>query len=90
MATSEADKARTSAPPATGREGGDRGTSDLQEVPPPRGIIDEGMEAVNDEDQCLYAGSLWEAEVVTDRRDLEKFKEAAHTIGTVLQVRTLA
>jgi hypothetical protein len=90
MATSEADKAGTSAPPATGCEGGDRGTSDLQEVPPPRGIIDEGMEAVNDEDQCLYAGSLWEAEVVTDRRDLEKFKEAAHTIGTVLQVRTLA
>jgi hypothetical protein len=32
----------------------------------------------------------WEAEVVTDRRDLEKFKEAAHTTGTVLLVRILA
>jgi hypothetical protein len=30
---------------------------------------------VNDEDQCLYAGTLWEAEVVTDRHDLEMFKD---------------
>jgi hypothetical protein len=48
------------------------------------------MEAVNDEDQCLYAGTPWEAEVVTDRRDLETFREAARMIGTVLLVRTLA
>jgi hypothetical protein len=48
------------------------------------------MEEVNDEDRCLYAGTPWEAEVVTDRRDLETFKEAAHTIGTMLLVRTLA
>jgi hypothetical protein len=54
------------------------------------GIFAEGMEAVNDEDRCLYVGTSWEAEVVTDRRDLEKFKEAAHTIGTVLLVRVLA
>jgi hypothetical protein len=76
-------------PPATEGEGGDRGTSDPQEVPPPRGIIDEGMEAVNDEDRCLYAGTPWEAEVVTDRQDLETFKEVARTIETVLLVRTL-
>jgi hypothetical protein len=44
---------------------------------------------VNDEDRCLYAGTPWEAEVVTDRRDLEKFKEVAHTIGTMLLVRVL-
>jgi hypothetical protein len=46
------------------------------------------MEAVNDEDRCLYAGTSWEAEVVTDRQDLETFKDAAHTIRTVLLVRT--
>jgi hypothetical protein len=45
---------------------------------------------VDDEDWCLYACTPWEAEVVTDRRDLEKFKEAAHTIRTVLLVRVLA
>jgi hypothetical protein len=38
----------------------------------------------------LYTGTPWEAEVVTDRRNLEKFKEAAHTIDTVLLVRVLA
>jgi hypothetical protein len=38
----------------------------------------------------FYAGTLWETEVVTDREDLERFKEAARTIGTVLLVRTFA
>jgi hypothetical protein len=89
-AASEADKAGTSAPPATEVEGGDHGTFDPQKVPPPQGIIDEGIKVVNDEDQCLYAGTLWEAEVVTDRQDLETFKEAARMIETVLLVRTLA
>jgi hypothetical protein len=89
-AVSEADKAWTSAPPTTGGEGGNRGASDPQAVPGPQGIIDEGMKAVNNEDRCLYVGTPWEAEVVTDRRDLETFREAAHTIGTVLLVRTLA
>jgi hypothetical protein len=46
------------------------------------------MESVNNEDRFLYAGTSWEAELVTDRRDLETFKEAARTIGTVLLVRT--
>jgi hypothetical protein len=46
------------------------------------------MEAVNDEDRWLYACTPWEAEVVTDRRDLETFKEAARTIGNVLLVKT--
>jgi hypothetical protein len=48
------------------------------------------MEAVNNEDRCLYAGTPWEVEVVTDREDLERFKDTARTIGTVLLVRTLA
>jgi hypothetical protein len=56
-AASEANKARTSAPPATGGESGDRGTSNPQEEPPSWGILDEGMEAVNDEDRCLYVGT---------------------------------
>jgi hypothetical protein len=87
---SEADKDGTNAPPTTEGEGGDCGTSAPQEVPPPWGIIDEGMEAVNDEDRCLYAGTPREAVVVTDRQDLETFKEVARTIRTVLLVRTLA
>jgi hypothetical protein len=48
------------------------------------------MEAVNNEDRCLYASTPWEAEDVTDRRDLERPKEAVHTIGTVLLVNILA
>jgi hypothetical protein len=71
---SEADKAGTSAPPTAGGEGGNRGTSEPQEEPPSGGIFAKGLEAVNDEDRCLYAGTPWEAEVVTDRRDLEKFQ----------------
>jgi hypothetical protein len=47
------------------------------------------MEAVNDENRCLYTGTPSEAEVVTDRQDLKTFKEAVRTIGTVLLVRTL-
>jgi hypothetical protein len=69
-AMSEADKARTSAPPTTGGEGGDRSTSGLQEAPGLQGIIDEGMEAANDEDWCLYAGTPWEAEVITNGETL--------------------
>jgi hypothetical protein len=89
-AASEADKAGTSAPPATGGEGNDRGTSEPQEEPSSGGIFAEVMEAVNDEDRCLYASTPWEVEVVTDRRDFEKFKEVVHMIGTVLLVRVLA
>jgi hypothetical protein len=89
-AAPEADKARTSAPPTTGGGDGDLGTSKPQEEPPSRGILDEGMEAVNDEDRCLYASTPWEQVVITDRRDLERFKEVAHTISTVLLARALA
>jgi hypothetical protein len=87
-AAAEADKASTCAVPTT-RGGGDNlGTSDPRSSPGPLGIIDEGMESVDNEDRCLYAGTLWEAEVVTDRRDLETFKEAVRTIRTVMLVRT--
>jgi hypothetical protein len=90
VAASEVEKAGTSAPPTAEGEGGDRGTSEPQEVLPPRGILDEGMEAVNDEDRCLYASTPWEAEVVTDKEDLEKFRVAVQTIRTMLLVRTFA
>jgi hypothetical protein len=90
VAASEADKIGTSASPAAGGEGGDRGTTEPQEEPPSGGIFVEGIEAVNDEYHCMYVGTPWEAEVVTDHRDPEKFKEVAHTIGTVLLVRVLA
>jgi hypothetical protein len=51
--------------------------------------MEEGARSVDDQDQCLYAGTPWEVEVVTDRRDLETFKESTHTIGSVLLVRAL-
>jgi hypothetical protein len=82
-AASEAERAGTSAPPTTVAEGGDLGTS-APRAPGPRGVREEGARSVDDQDRCLYAGTPWEAEVVTDRRDLETFKEAAHTIGSVL------
>jgi hypothetical protein len=89
-AAPEADRAGCSVPSATEGEGGDRDTSGPREERPSRGMFAEGMEAVDDEDRCLYTGTPWEAVVVTDRRDLEKFKEAVHTIGTMLLVRILA
>jgi hypothetical protein len=45
---------------------------------------------VDDQYRCLYAGTPWEVEVVTDRRDLETFKEVARMIGSMLLVRVLA
>jgi hypothetical protein len=51
--------------------------------------MEEGTRSVDDQDRCLYVGTPWEAEVVTDRRDLDEFKEAACMIGRVLLVRAL-
>jgi hypothetical protein len=89
-AAPRADKVGISTPPATEGEGGDRDTFGPQEEPPSGGIFAKGMEVVNDEDRCVYAGTPWEAEVVTNCRDLEKFREAAHTISTMLLVRILS
>jgi hypothetical protein len=52
--------------------------------------MEEGARSVDDQYRCLYAGTPWEVEVVTDRRDLETFKEVARTIGSMLLVRVLA
>jgi hypothetical protein len=88
-AASKAERAATSTPPTTGAKGGDLGTSTPQATPGSQGIMEEGTRSTNDEDRCLYAGTPLEAEVVTDRRDLDTFKEAARTIGSVLLVRAL-
>jgi hypothetical protein len=39
--------------------------------------------------RCLYVGTPWEEEVVTDRRDVDEFKEASRTIGYELSIRLL-
>jgi hypothetical protein len=88
-AASEADRVGTSAPPFAGGEGSDLGTSGPQAVPGPQSVMDEGTRSVDDQDRCLYVSTPWEAEVVTDRRDLDEFKEEACTIGRVLLVRAL-
>jgi hypothetical protein len=88
-AASDADRAGTCAPPTAGGEGSDCSTSGPQAAPGPQGIMEEGTRSVDDEDQCLYASTPSEAEVVTERRDLETFKEAARTIWSVLLVTTL-
>jgi hypothetical protein len=88
-AASEADKAGTSAPPNTGGEGSDLCICGPQAVPDPQTVMEKGARSVDDLDRCLYVGTPWEAEVVTDHRDLDEFKEAAHMIGRVLLVRAL-
>jgi hypothetical protein len=35
--------------------------------------MEEGTRSVEDQDRCLYVGTPWKAEVVTDRRDLYEF-----------------
>jgi hypothetical protein len=88
-AASEADKAGTSAPPTAKGEGGDLCTTGPQLMPGPQVAVEAGTLSVDDQHRCLYVGTPWEAEVVTDRREVEEFKEASHTIGRVLSVRTL-
>jgi hypothetical protein len=51
--------------------------------------MEEGTRSVDDQDRCLYVGTPREAEVVTDRRDLDDFKDEARTIERCLLVRTL-
>jgi hypothetical protein len=51
--------------------------------------MEEGARSEDDQHQCLYVGTPWQAEVVADRRDVEEFKEASRTIGRVLLVRAL-
>jgi hypothetical protein len=51
--------------------------------------MEEGIRSEDDQHRCLYVGTPWEAEVVTNRCDLDEFKEALQTIGRMLSVRTL-
>jgi hypothetical protein len=89
-AASGADRAGSSAPPTTGAEGSDLGTSAPQVVPGSQGVMEESARSVDDQDRCLYTDTPWEVEVLTDCRDLETFKEATRTIGSMLLVRALA
>jgi hypothetical protein len=59
-------------------------------MPGPQAAVEEGTRLEDDQHRCLYVSTPWEAEVVADRRDVEEFKEASHTIGRVLSVRALA
>jgi hypothetical protein len=86
---SEAGRARTSAPPTAGGEGGDLCNSGPQVAPGPQAVMEEGTRSVDDQDRCLYVDTPREAEVVTDRRDLDDFKDEARTIGRCLLVRAL-
>jgi hypothetical protein len=86
-AASEADKARTSTAPATEEEGGDLCMADLRLTSDPQMAEAGGARAEDDAHRCLYVDTSWEAEVVTDRHDVEEFKEASCMIGRVLPVR---
>jgi hypothetical protein len=88
-ALSEVDKAGTSAPPATEGEGGDLCTTGLQLALGQQAAMEEGTRSKDDQHQCLYVGTPWEAEVVADRHDAEEFKEESRTIGRVLSIRAL-
>jgi hypothetical protein len=88
-AASEADKAETSAPPTARGEGDDLCTSGPLPALDPQAAREEGARSEDDQHRCLYVGTPWEAEFVANRRDVEDFKEASHTIGRVLSVRIL-
>jgi hypothetical protein len=78
-ATSEADKAGTSAPPAAEDEDGDLCTVGPLPTPDPQAFRARGAWAEDDLHRCLYVGTPWEAEVVADHRDVEEFKEVPRT-----------
>jgi hypothetical protein len=86
---SEADKAGTSASPATEGEGGDLCTSGPLPAPGPQAAVEEGARSEDDQHRCLYVGTPWEAEVIADHRDVEEFMEASRTIGCVRPVKAL-
>jgi hypothetical protein len=85
-AASEADKAGTSVPPAAKGEGDDLCTSGPLPAPGPQAAMEEGARSEDNQHRCLYVGTPSEAEVVTDRRGVEEFKEASRTIERVLSV----
>jgi hypothetical protein len=85
----EADKAGTSAPPATEGEDGDLCTSGPLPAPDPQAAREEGARSEDDQHRCLYVGTPWEAEFVAGRRDVEDFREASRTTARVLSIRIL-
>jgi hypothetical protein len=47
-----------------------------------------GANVEDDKDWCMYVGTPWENDTITDRRDVDDFKEASRTIARTLAVRT--
>jgi hypothetical protein len=90
-AASAAEKAGTSTAPPTGRGGEqeDLCMADPRPTSDPQTVEAGGARGEDDMHWCLYVGTPWEEEVITDSRDVNKFKEASHTIRHVLSVRIL-
>jgi hypothetical protein len=90
-AASAAEKAGASTAPPTGRGGGARRPLHGRPAPTsdPQTVEAGGARGEDDMHWCLYVGTPWEEEVITDSRDVNKFKEASHTIRHVLSVRIL-
>jgi hypothetical protein len=86
---SKADKVGTSTAPATEDDGGDLCMAGQLPTSDPQATEARDARAEDDLHWCLYVGTLWEAAVVADRRDVEEFKEASRSIGRVLSVRIL-
>jgi hypothetical protein len=90
MVTSTAKKTGTCTAPPTEKRQGDLCMAEPRPTPDPQTTEAGGAHVEDDPHQCLYVGTPWEEEVITDRRDVDEFKEASCTIGRVLSVRVLA
>jgi hypothetical protein len=40
-----------------------------------------GTSVEGDDDRCLYIGTPWGNDIITDRRDVDDFKEASQKIA---------
>jgi inorganic pyrophosphatase/exopolyphosphatase len=47
-----------------------------------------GANVEDDNDRCLYVGTLWENDVIIDHHDVHDFNEASRMIVQTLAVRT--
>jgi hypothetical protein len=52
-------------------------------------VVEAGVTNVEDDNnRCLYIGTPWENDVITNRCDVDTFKEVSHVIAQTLAVRT--
>jgi hypothetical protein len=85
-AASTAEKAGTSNARTVGGGQDDLCMADAQPTLDPLDGEAGGANIRGDDRQCLYVGTLWENDVITDRRDIDEFKEASRMIGRTLVV----